>query len=229
MLRQGAGLVTLQTIFDKLDYTQRLYGKIRLQSIRKNFSKGKIRNILGYEPDPRFFTSHSQKYAIAVEEGNYSSSQRQMELQQLLHFKELGIAISDKSIIRSAFITNKKQVIAEMEEQMQQQQQQAQQQAEAAQKLDDAKIMDLMAKAQSNMAKVGDIQVQSQERIAKIDDLHASADHKRTQSELDMVKSLMELETMDLDMIARSLEIAMAIKTQNTAQENNQPAAAAGV
>ena len=73
MLRQGAGLTTLQTIFDKLDYTQRLYGKIRLQAIRKNFSKGKIRNILGHDADPRFFTSHSQKYAVAVEEGNYST------------------------------------------------------------------------------------------------------------------------------------------------------------
>ena len=54
MLRQGAGLTTLQTIFDKLDYTQRLYGKIRLAAIRKNFSKGKLRNILGKDPDPRF-------------------------------------------------------------------------------------------------------------------------------------------------------------------------------
>src|SRR5208282_4247548 len=117
MLRQGAGLVTLQTIFDKLDYTQRLYGKLRLQAIRKNFSKGKIRNILGHEADPRFFTSHSQKYSIAVEEGNYSTTQKQMELQQLLHFKEIGMGISDKSIMRAAFITNKKQVMQEMEEQ----------------------------------------------------------------------------------------------------------------
>src|SRR5574338_1083111 len=112
MLRQGAGLVTLQTIFDKLDYSQRLFGKIRLPAIRKNFSKGKIRNILGHDADPRFWSSHSQKYAIAVEEGNYSTTQRQMELQQLLHFKELGMGIADKSILRSAFITNKKQVIA---------------------------------------------------------------------------------------------------------------------
>jgi len=85
MLRQGAGLTTLQGIFDKLDYTQRLYGKIRLQAIRKNFSKGKIASILGHEADPRFFTSHSLKYSIAVEEGNYTTTQRQMELQQLLH------------------------------------------------------------------------------------------------------------------------------------------------
>ena len=81
--------------------------------------KVKIRNILGHEADPRFWSSHSQKYAVAVEEGNYSTSQRQMELQQLLHFRELGIPIADKSIIRAAFITNKQQVIGDMEEQQQ--------------------------------------------------------------------------------------------------------------
>ena len=119
MLRQGAGLTTLQTIFDKADYSQRLYGKIRLQAIRKNFSKGKIKNILGHDADPRFWTSHSLKYSIAVEEGNYSTTQRQMELQQLLHFKELGMPIADKSILKAAFITNKDEVIQAMQEQTQ--------------------------------------------------------------------------------------------------------------
>ncbi len=209
MLRQGAGLTTLQTIFDKLDYSQRLYGKIRLQAIRKNFSKGKIRNILGHDADPRFWTSHSQKYAVAVEEGNYSTSQRQMELQQLLHFKELGMAIADKSIIRSAFITNKRQVIQDMEEQNQAQQQQQQAEQQAAQRVDDAKIASLMAKAQLDQAGI-------QEKFAKVEDLKADADHKRASTELDLVRSMLELETMDLEMINRSYEIAMAIKGQNT-------------
>lgn len=111
MLRQGAGLTTLQPIFDKLDYTQRLYGKLRLQAIRKNFSKEKVKRILGHDPDPRFFSSHSLKYSIAVEEGNYSTTQRQMELQQLLHFKEIGMPISDQSIMKAAFITNKKELL----------------------------------------------------------------------------------------------------------------------
>jgi len=209
MLRQGAGLTTLQTIFDKLDYTQRLYGKIRLQAIRKNFSKGKIRNILGHEADPRFFTSHSQKYAIAVEEGNYSASQRQTELQQLLHFKELGLGISDKSIIRAAFITNKQQVIADMEEQNKQQMQQQQSESQQQEKIDNAKIMQAFSKSRLDMAKI-------EETKAKIQDIEASAHHKQAQTELDIVKSMLELETMDLEMIHRSYEIAMAIKQQNT-------------
>lgn len=212
MLRQGAGLTTLQTIFDKLDYSQRLYGKIRLQAIRKNFSKGKIRNILGHEPDPRFWTSHSQKYGIAVEEGNYSATQKQMELQQLLHFKEIGIGISDKSIIRAAFITNKKQVMQDMEEQNQQQQQQAQAQAQQQEKLDNAKIMQAFSKSRLDMAK-------EKESYAKIDDLEASAEHKKTQAELDLVKSMVELESLDLGTIRESFEIAMAIKNQNQEQQ----------
>ena len=217
MLRQGAGLTTLQTIFDKLDYTQRLYGKIRLQAIRKNFSKGKIRNILGHEADPRFFTSHSQKYGVAVEEGNYSATQRQMELQQLLHFKELGMSIADKSIIRAAFITNKRQVIEDMEEQQQQQTQQQQAEAQQKEKLDNAKIMSLISKAHLDQAGI-------QEKFAKIEDLHADSEHKRAQTELDLVKSMVELESLDLEMIGRSYEIAMAIKGQNTEQQTTAKA-----
>lgn len=210
MLRQGAGLVTLQTIFDKLDYTQRLYGKIRLQAIRKNFSKGKIRNILGHDPDPRFWTSHSQKYSIAVEEGNYSTSQRQMELQQLLHFKELGMGINDKSILRAAFLTNKKQIIADMEEQNAQQAQAQQQQAQVEQERIQSEVMERFSKSQMN--------------IAKVDELHAEADHKRSQSELDAVKAMIELEDMDLNQIRSTLELSQFIKALNaqTSEQSNE-------
>jgi hypothetical protein len=219
MLRQGAGLVTLQTIFDKLDYTQRLYGKIRLQAIRKNFSKGKVRNIIGHEADPRFWTSHAQKYAVSVEEGNYSTSQRQMELQQLLHFREIGIPVADKSIIRAAFITNKQQVIGDMEEQQQAQSQQAQQQAEAQQRIDDSKIAQAMSAAQLNMAKIGETQAKTQET-------YASAESKMTESDLGLVKMMMELEDMQLAQFKNSLDYVVAVKKINEQELLKQQTAA---
>ena len=218
MLRQGAGLTTLQTIFDKLDYSQRLYGKIRLQAIRKNFSKGKIRNILGHDADPRFWTSHSQKYAVAVEEGNYSSTQRQMELQQLLHFKQLGVAIADKSILRAAFITNKRQVIADMEEQNEQQMQQSQAQAQQQEKMDNAKIMGMFAKAKSDMAKEQDLMVSAQERMAKIQDLHADSEYKSSKADLEMVRTMIELEDLDLANLRSNIELAEMIKAKQKAE-----------
>lgn len=219
MLRQGAGLTTLQTIFDKLDYTQRLYGKIRLSAIRKNFSKGKIRNILGKDADPRFWSSHSQKYAIAVEEGNYSTTQRQLELQQLLHFKQLGMAIPDKSILRAAFITNKQQVIEEMEEATQQQMQQAQAESQATEKMDNAKIMSLFAKAKTDMAREQDLMASAQERMAKVQDLQADSIYKSSKADLEMVKTMIELEDMDLSNLRSNLELAEYIKGVNSATQ----------
>lgn len=219
-LRQGAGLVTLQTIFDKVDYSQRLYGKIRLQAIRKNFSKGKIRNILGHEPDNRFFTSHSLKYNVVVEEGNYSTSQKQMELQQLLHFKELGMPIADKSILRAAFITDKQQVISDMEESVQQQTQAQQAQAQQQQQKDNADIMSKYAKAKSDLAREKELMASAQEKVAKIVDIQSTAEHKRTEADLNLVKMMIELEDMDFANFKSSWEMAEVIKLSNSVPLN---------
>ena len=215
MLRQGAGLTTLQTIFDKLDYTQRLFGKIRLQAIRKNFSKGKIRNILGHDADQRFFTSHSLKYSVVVEEGNYSTSQRQMELQQLLHFKEIGMPIADRSILRAAFITNKQQVIEDMEAQTQQAQQAQQAQAQSQMQKDQADVMAKQAKAQSDLAS-------AREKMAHISDLQADAEHKRTEADLNLVKMMVELEDMQFNQFRQAFEMAEAVKMANSGQQVKQ-------
>jgi len=205
MLRQGAGLTTLQTIFDKLDYTQRLYGKIRLQAIRKNFSKGKIRNILGHDPDERFFTSHSQKYSIAVEEGNYSATQRQTELQQLLHFKEIGMAIPDKSILRAAFITNKKQIEADMQEVIEQQQQAQQAENETKMKVENAKVMNMFSKSKLDMARVA-------ESEAKAEELKAQAEHNIMSADYALVETAMRLEDVQFNQLKNAIELAQSMK-----------------
>ena len=216
MLRQGAGLTTLQTLFDKLDYSQRLYGKIRLQAIRKLFSKGKVRNILGHEADPRFFSSHSLKYSIAVEEGNYSATQRQMELQQLLNFKEMGMPIANKSILNAAFLTNKKQIIEDMEQEQQAQQQAQQAETEQQAKMDQAKIMQLYTKSRTDLAK-------EKELLSKVDENEAQAEHKKMAADLDLVKMMIELESLDAETIRASFEMAQAIKMANEPQEAQQP------
>lgn len=212
MLRQGAGLTTLQTIFDKLDYSQRLYGKIRLEAMRKNFSKGKLAQIIGHQPSERFFTASSLKYNLAVEEGNYSTTQRQMELQQLLHFREIGIPISNESILRAAFITNKQQVIQEMQQQSQEQMKQQMDQAQQQQKMDNADIMAKFAKSKLDEAKI-------QETYANIEQKQASAQHERTQADLDIVKEMIALEDMDLANLKASFDLAMQIKGANQAAE----------
>ena len=215
MLRQGAGLTTLQPIFDKADYAQRLYGEIRLEAILKNFSKTKIRQILGHEPNERFFSASSLKFAIQVEEGNYSATQRQTELQQLLHFREIGVIdgpVASKAILRSAFITNKKQLSQEMEEQNQQQAQQAQAQAQQQAEVERSKVMSSYSKSRLDLAK-------EQELLAQSDQLKADAHRKELESDLDLVKMMVELEDMEFNQIANSFRLAQEIKERNRPQE----------
>jgi hypothetical protein len=215
MLRQSAGLVTLQSIFDRSDLTQRLYGKIRLKAIRKNFSKGKIRNILGHDPDPRFFNDFSQKYGIAVEEGNYSTTQRQTELQQYLYFKELGMPIADKTIMRAAFITNKKLAMQEMEEQTKSANQQQQAQMEQQAKIDEIKGVGTLAKAKLDMASV-------QEKMANINEINSQAEKNEMESDLGLVKMAMELEDIQFNQIKSAFDLAISIKqAQQAERESN--------
>ncbi|HAM53713.1 MAG TPA: hypothetical protein DCP92_24600 [Nitrospiraceae bacterium] len=218
MLRQGAGLTTLQSIFDRADYSQRLYGKIRMEAIRKNFSKSKITHILGREPHPQFFSAMAAKYNLAVEEGNYSTTQRQMELQQLLHFKELGMPISNKSIMDAAFITNKRKILEDMQQAEQQQAQMQQAQMQSENEKSRADIMQKYAKTRSDLAKEKELMASAQEKTAKIVDIQATAEHKKAQSDMDLVKMMIELEDMDLAQLRSSFELAEAIKQANQPQ-----------
>lgn len=227
MLRQGAGLTTLQPIFDRLDYTQRLFGKLRLEAIRKNFTKGKVRNILGHEPDPRFFKSGSLKYSIAVEEGNYSTTQRQMELQQLLHFREIGMPISDRAIMNAAFITNKKQLMAELDQNAQQQQQQQQQQAQIEQAKQQSEMMLEQAKSRTEEARQIELIASAKEKEAKVDEDLSTAEAKRIEAEMNLVKLMIDLEDSDLKSFGNAFNIAQMMKNSNnpnqqsTMEENN--------
>lgn len=212
MLRQGAGLTTLQTIFDKLDYSQRLYGKIRLEAIRKNFSKGKVASILGHEPHPRFFDNNSLKYSVTVEEGNYSATQRQMELQQLLNFKQMGMTVADKTIWRAAFLTNKRQAEQDAAEQSEREAQQQQMQAEQQQKIENIKAMAAYSKSRTDLAKEKELLASAQEKMAKLEDIKASAEHKEMESDLNLVKLAMELEDVQFNQIREAFNLAQTIK-----------------
>lgn len=217
MLRQGAGLTTLQTIFDKLDYSQKLFTSLRIEAIRKNWSNGKIRNILGEEPSEKLRLTNTQKFDVAIEQGAYSTTQQQMELKQLLHFREMGIAsITDEDILQAATIQNKDKIIerarlqAQQEQQLQQQQQEqmAQQQQEQAAN----ERMLNFAKAQLDMSSARDKQASAAEKTVKLGQIEAQADEQRTQAELNLVKQLIELEDMDLNQLRKSLELAELIK-----------------
>ena len=79
MLRQGAGLTTLQKLFDQLDFAQKLLGKKLIKIVQNHFSPAKVQRIIEEQPTEQFYNKMFGRYDAAVEEGFNTTTQRQVQ------------------------------------------------------------------------------------------------------------------------------------------------------
>ncbi len=215
MLRQGAGLTTLQILFDNLDRSQKQLGKIMIELIQSNFTPGKIKKILeGEEPTPQFYNKAFGKYDAAIEEGLNTTTQKQMQFAQLLNLKEAGVPIPDDVLLEASTMQNKKQLIEAIEASKQQQMQQIQQQAEMEMQLQQSQI-------ELNKARAVSDQGLGLERVSRVEENEALAVERRAQAVrdedaglLDKVRALKELESMDMNHLKELVLLAQALRTE---------------
>lgn len=222
MLRQGAGLTTLQSLFDQLDHSQKLLGRLIIDTIQANFTPGKIKKILeGEEPAPQFYNKAFGKYNAVVEDGLNTATQRQMQFAQLLQLKEIGVPVPNDTLIESSTLQNKKTLVDAIQKQQQQQQQ-----------IQEMQMQSQMAEAQArtDLAKARTIADQGLgvERLSRVEENKALADERRAQAAkdediglLNLVKALKEIETIDLNHLEKLLNIASAVKSQNASVTNS--------
>lgn len=219
MLRQGAGLTTLQILFDNLDRAQRLLGKLMIDLIQNNFTPGKVQKILeGEQPSPQFYNKSFGRYNAVVEEGLNTSTQRQMQFAQMLQLREVGVPISSEDLLEAATIQNKNKIIERMKQQEAQQAQMQQQQSQMAMQLQQAQAELAHARAQADMGL-------AQERISRVDENRSLAIeriHRANQEDetalLNKVKALKELESLDLRNLEKLLLMANTLKQQEVSQ-----------
>lgn len=215
MLRQGAGLTTLQGLFDQLDLSHKLLGEVMMEMVQQNFSIGKIQKILGKNPSKEFENQFFSKYNIQVEEGFMTNSQRKLQVAQLISLVESEILpanIAGPVILDAMTIQNKKQLIDAM-----QMQQQSQEQAEQAQL--QAQMQEQAVVTQSLQAKAMSDQALAQERIAKVGlDAALNAERlsrsqeERDQGTLAKIKAAKELVDMDLSQLEKFINILKSIE-----------------
>lgn len=222
MLRQGAGLTTLQCLFDQLDRSQKLLGKLMIDIIQTNFTPGKIKKILeNKEPTAQFYNKAFGTYHATVEEGINTTTQRQMEFVQLLNLKEAGIPIPDSTLLQAATLQNKKQLIETIDANNQQQQQMQQSQAQLQMQESQARIQ--LAQSRSSAD-----QGLGLERISRVEENEALAVERRAAAEkdrdigfLNLVKALKEIDSIDIDHVQKLLSLANIVKREE--QQITQP------
>jgi hypothetical protein len=215
-LRQGAGLTTLQPLFDRLDFSQNQLGELVMRIIRNNYTPGKVKNLLeGQQPAPLFYNKAFGKYHCMVEAGFNTMSQKQLQFAQLLQLRELGVPLPDASLLEAATIQNKTEIIQQMQQQQQQAQQMQMQQSQL--QMQEMQMRAKLADAQSHASYgLGD------ERYSRIPENRAlsverleKAQSDKTMSLLNVAKALKELEHLDVDQLHRLVEIDRLMNQKN--------------
>lgn len=215
MLRQGAGLTTLQTLFDNLDRTQKLLGELTMSLVQENFTAGKIRRMLNEEPSEQFYNKAFQRFDSVVTEGALTETQRKYSFLALMDMQKLGIQIPPDILIEKAPIPEKKDLL----EAIQKQQQQAAEQQKQAQELQMAEL-----KAKINLANARALADEGLgvERISRIPENRALAVERRAEAikdlelaTLDKVKAAKELQGINIDQIQKLVDILTALQQQD--------------
>ena len=223
MLRQGAGLTTLQILFDQLDASQRQLGKILLELVQKNFTIGKVKRIIEEEPTRQFKDNLFGQYDAAIEEGLNTTTQRQMQFAQLLQLREAGVPVSTNDLLEAATIQNKKTIVENAVRQEQQQAEMAQQQAQL-------QMQEVAARTNLANARAQADQGLGIERLSRVKENQALAVERRAEAEKDrqlgtlhMVQAMKEIEDIDLRQLEKILALANMLK-QRENENASEPA-----
>jgi len=214
MLRQSASLTRMMPLFDNFDEFQRLDGDLTIEMIQNNYTFGKMKQILGEDPTAEFDNKLFYKYGCKVALGVLTETQQQLEAQQLMYVKEMGGPIEWSDILPKLLIQNKDELLQRVKqrEQAAAQQQQAATQLQMQQMQVDNETKMSYARSQDGLA---------QERVAKIQvDKALNAERiQRAQEDksaglLNIIKSLKEIQSIDIDQIEKAVGILNALKPQ---------------
>lgn len=219
-LRMGAGLVSLQSIFDRLNMSQKTLGKLWIQLIQANFGYGKVRRILNKKPTEQFKNQSFQRYDCVVEEGILTSTQRQMQFVQLLQLREMGLPVPTELLLKSSTLQNKQELIdaISQEEQSAAMYNQAQQQLA----LEQQAIMSrsLEAQAQNNFAAAEERQTRAVSNVGLAKERQAQAANDRAKAALDNAKALKELDALDESRLMKLAAFIMDLQQRQQALQS---------
>lgn len=219
-LRQGAGLVALQDLFDNLRFSKKQLGFKLVKMILANYSPQKISRIINQQPagilamevrERTLLADEVAKYDCTPQEGILTETQRQMFYTELMNLKAANFNIPDEVILEAfptQFPEKIKQALVQASKQKQQMMAQQMKEKQILEKLRGAKIA----------ADVG----RAEERHANVDEHHADAALAR-------VKLAKELQGMDVDRVMQMLKLATDFelatqKNRIAAQKNRKEA-----
>lgn len=220
-MRQAAGIINMQDIFDNLRESQKILGQKTLKLIQENYTPEKIKLITKKEPTPEFYSKAFTKYDVVIEEGVLTDTQRQSQFVQLMALKATGVPIPDALIIKNSNLHGKKDLESILDAQAKAAQQQQAMAAQLELQKQEVLTRSLDAKAASDKAL-------SAERLNKVSldaalnaERMSRAEEERTAGVLNLIKAVKELESIDIENLRTKLEIIRQLEGKQVEKERS--------
>lgn len=217
-LKMGAGLTGLRNIFDRLNLSQIMVGEIMDDMIVNNFSKGKVKNILGHDASERFFDNEFSKFSCIVEEAELTASQRQLKFLQAIQMKQITPdAIPDDYLIEMSSLQDKKRLVELSQQKQQQAAQMQQQQAQAEMQQSQMLARSLEAKAQRDFSAAGELEARAVADMGLAKERSAQAAHDRAETALSNAKALHEISDLQEDRLIKLSNFVVDLQAKQQA------------
>lgn len=218
-MRELAGWVPMQHIFDGLRESQQLLGQKTMKLIQLHYSPEKIRMITKQEPTKEFYDKEFAKYNVVVEEGVLTDTQKQSQFIQYAALRSMGVNITDSELIKNSSLHDKKEIEermaaeAETAQQLQHtQQMMAMQQQKVLTDAAESKAQADRSLGAERMAKIQLDQALNMERISR-------AEEDRTAGVLNLVKAFKELDSMNIESIRQKMQLLREIEGEQQQRE----------
>lgn len=226
--RHRAATAGMQGWFDGLDRSMQYVGDRIISLMQLNFTPGKVQRITEEQPTVQFYDRAFGRYDCIVEDGLNTATQRQMQFAQLLQLKEVGVNIPGELLVEAAPVQNKKalrEAVAKVEQQV----------AEAEQRKLEGDMIEQEARTKLAESRAYADEGLGSERISRIQEnealaaeRYAEAAKDRALGELNIAKTLKELDDVDISQMEKLLNIALMMKTEEQVdkQQGTQRSAA---
>jgi hypothetical protein len=193
MLRQGAGLVTLQKYFDQWDRSLMLLGKMQMSIVQANWSPFKVWRILGEIPTEQFFSKNFQKYDAIVTEGLNTPVQRQQTFHVLFQLFQAGLPVDPQFLIDILDVPGKSKLNEYMAQKAEQEQEFNQQQQAMQLAMADADLTNKQADSMFKLSGARERQGRTESNIGLFEERLSQIIHNRSMALKDKIEALKNL------------------------------------
>ena len=210
-VRASNGLKGNRGLFDNFEFFQKMFGRLTMHAIQKNFTPGKVQRLINQEPTEEFFSKSFEQFDCVIKSIAKTQTQREAYYYQLLQLRSIGVPIPDDELISAVPLQGKTALLEKMKEM------EEQKKAAIEQEMKDKALQDKLTASQADE----NIALAQERRARVLSDLGLARErvseshHNQSKTLLNNAKTIAEIEDMKQGRFLELLKLASEISVED--------------